>query len=197
MAILYWLKRPRMLAARIRYWVWERWNPDKPWLCPGTIAFCEAHLTRSMRGLEFGSGRSTQWFAQHLGHLTSVEHVREWHEQVTGTLASAGIGNVDYRLVPLDHPEAEPERREYSPTPAYVAVADAFPDRSLDFVLVDGHYRTHCVAHAVPKVAPGGYLVVDDANMWPALDALPVPSGWRVADDSTNGVKRCLIWQAT
>lgn len=185
-----------MLVRQVRYWAWEKRNPDKPWLCPGTVAFCESNLSRTMRGLEFGSGRSTRWFASRLGHLTSVEHAHTWYEQVAQTLSAEGVRNVDYRFVPLDHPEAEPERFEYVPTPAYVAVVDRFSDKSLDFVLVDGHYRTHCIRHAVPKVATGGYLVVDDVNMWPSHYALPIPDDWRIADDSTNGIKRCVVWQA-
>lgn len=196
MAVLFWLKHPRRLVARLRYWVWEKRNPDKPWMCPGTVRFCEAHLTRSMSALEFGSGRSTAWFAGRVGHLISIEYNQPWYEQVREQIAAAKLTNVDYRYVPLDHPLAEPEHLEYSPTPAYVAVADALPDRSIHFAVVDGHYRTHCVRHLVPKIAPGGYLLVDDVNMWPSVGDLPVPPDWRIADDSTNGVKRCVVWQA-
>jgi predicted O-methyltransferase YrrM len=196
MAIRFWLTRPRLLIHRLRFWVWERLNPDKPWLCPGTVAFCQAHLTQSMRALEFGSGRSTRWFAARVGHLTSIEHNPGWYERVKQDLTAAGVGNVDYRHVPLDHPEQEGEREEYHPVPSYVAVADDFADGSLGFVVVDGHYRTHCVRRAVPKIGPGGYLLVDDVNLWPSPAALPVPADWRIVDDSTNGIKRCVIWQA-
>ncbi len=196
MAIGFWLTRPAMAVARVRYWLWERQNPDKPWMCPGTIAFCEAHLSRSMTALEFGSGRSTRWFAEQVGHITSIEHNAGWFAIVQKQLAEAKISNVDYRLVPLGHPESEPERPAYAPLPDYVAAADAMPDRSLDFAVVDGHYRTNCVRRLLPKIKPGGYLLVDDINMWPSPAALPIPPGWRVADDSTNGVKRCIIWQA-
>ena len=51
--------------------------------------------------------------------------------------------------------------------------------------------------HAKPKLRPGGYLLVDDVNFWPSPAALPIPDGWAVVDDSTNGLKRCLIWRAT
>jgi len=196
MAIRYWLTRPRQAIARVRYWVWEKMNPDKPWLCPGTIAFCEKHLNKSMSALEFGSGRSTRWFAGLVGKLISVEHLADWHAIVTKQLADAGVTNVDYRLVQLDHPESEGERPSYSPTPVYVAVADSLPERSLGFAIVDGHYRTTCVRHLVSRMAPGGYLLVDDINMWPSQSALPVPADWKIVDDSTNGVKRCIIWQA-
>jgi hypothetical protein len=196
MAITFWLTRPRMALARARYWFWERANPDKPWMCPGTIQFCQDHLSQSMRALEFGSGRSTRWFASLVGQLISVEHNAEWYGVVKQQLADAGVSNVDYRHVPLNHPESEGERAEYAPVPDYVAVADGVADRSLDFAVVDGHYRTHCIRHLVPKMVPNGYLLVDDINLWPSPDVLPIPPGWRVVDDSTNGVKRCIIWQA-
>jgi len=148
-----------------------------------------------MKAMEFGSGRSTRWFSKLVGQLTSVEHNSRWYEQVRQQLVDAKIANVDYKLVPLNHPESEPEHTEYSPVPDYVAVADGVPDGSLHFAVVDGHYRTHCVHHLVPKIAPGGFLLVDDINMWESPDSLPVPASWRVADDSSNGVKRCIVWQ--
>ena len=114
---------------------------------------------------------------------------------MTKQLSDARIENVDYRFVALDHPEPEGERATYSPTPKYVAVADGLADRSLDFAVVDGHYRTHCVRHVVPKMAPNGYLLVDDLNFWPSPAALPIPPSWRIVDDSTDGIKRCIIWQ--
>lgn len=197
MTIQFWLKRPQMAIARIRYWIWEKMNPDKPWMCPGTIEFCESNLSSSMTALEFGSGRSTRWFSTLVGHLTSVEQDPQWYEQVEQELAAAEIANVNYLLVPLDHPAEAPERDEYSPVPNYVAVVDSVPDRHLDFAVVDGHYRNTCIKHLVKKIAPGGYLLVDDVNMWSSLESLPIPPQWRVADDSTNGIKRCIIWQAT
>jgi hypothetical protein len=125
-----------------------------------------------------------------------VEHNGEWYEAMRKQLADASIHNVDYRLVPLNSPESEGERPEYTPVPDYVAVADGLEDKSIDFAVVDGHYRTHCVRHLIPKITPGGYLLVDDINLWPSLKALPVPASWPIVDDSTNGLKRCIVWQA-
>lgn len=195
MAIGYWLKNPTMLFPRIRYWVWERLNPDKPWMCPGTIRFCETRLKPDMRGIEFGSGRSTAWFAGKLGHLISIEHHAEWYAQVRGKLQAAGVSNVDYRHVPLNHPQSEGEQETYAATPDYVAAADALEDNSIHFAVVDGHYRSHCIRHLLPKIAPGGYLLVDDCNIWSSFDRIPVPADWPIVDDSSNGVKRCVIWQ--
>jgi predicted O-methyltransferase YrrM len=194
MAVVYWLTRPVQGFARVRYWVWERRNPDKPWLTPGAVAFLEAHLTPGMTGLEFGSGRSTRWYARKLRHLTSVEHHAGWAEIVKGQLAAVGIANVDYRVVPLDHPESEGERPVYDPPPRYVAVASEFADGALDFVVVDGHYRSHCIRAVLGKLRPGGLLLVDDANLWPG-NAPPVPGDWPEVSRTTNGLKFTVVWR--
>jgi hypothetical protein len=196
MNLRHWLTHPAAALHRARYWCWERLNPDAPWLCPGTVRFCAARLRPTMTAAEFGSGRSTAWFARRVGRLTSVEHDAGWYRLVSERLVQERIENVDYRLVALDHPEADPERDEYERRPAYVAVLDEFADASLDLVIVDGHYRSHCVRAALAKLRPGGSLLVDDLGLWPSPEAVGVPRNWPVADDSSNGLKRCRIWQA-
>jgi len=195
MAIDFWIRRPWLIPARLKYWLWEKNNPDKPWMCPGTIAFCQATLTKSMKVLEFGSGRSTRWFAQLVGHVTSVEHDEAWYRIVQQQLAQAQVKNVDYLHVPLDHAPTAPELLSYDPIPQYVAVVERFADQSLDLIVVDGHYRTTCVRYATKKLARGGCLLVDDINMWTTLAEVGVPESWRIVDDSTNGIKRCVVWQ--
>jgi predicted O-methyltransferase YrrM len=170
-------------------------NPGKPWLCRGAVVYCEGVLTKSMTAIEFGSGRSTAWFAKHVGRLTSVEHDSGWHSQVAATLERERIANVDYRLVPLEHPENEPERATYEPLPAYVAVLNAFDDESLDLVVVDGHYRTTCIVNCLSKLRPNGLLLVDDVNLWPSESAIPVPANWPLVSRSSNGIKRTCVWR--
>jgi predicted O-methyltransferase YrrM len=192
----YWLSHPSALRHRLHYWIWEKLNPGRPWLCPGTVRFLSTHLDQSMKALEFGSGRSTMWFAERVGHLTSVEHDKAWYARVKTDLIANKVANVDYHLVPLDHEQAEPERAAYAPAPRYVCVADAFANQSLDLVLVDGHYRNHCIKRSIPKLRPGGYLIVDDANMWRSVQAVPAPEDWKIVDDETNGLKTTIVWQA-
>jgi hypothetical protein len=195
MNLSFWLRRPDRIFARVRYWAWERMNPDKPWLCPSTVRYCDQNLSSSMTGLEFGSGRSTAWFAGKLGRLVSIEHHSDWYEQVRARLASRKLTNVDYRLVPLDHQQSEPERVEYPIVPRYVAVADEFPDESLDLVVVDGHYRTNCIRLCLAKLRPGGFLLVDDLNLWPTRDDIPIPATWLVVDLGSNGLKQTCVWR--
>lgn len=191
----FWLAHPHLILARLNYWIWEQLNQDKPWMCPGTIDFCQQQFQGSLKALEFGSGRSTQWFARLTEHLTSIEHSSEWYSIAQAKLQSLGISNVNYLCIPLNHPETEPESSQYNPLPDYVKVLEQFEDGALDFVIVDGHYRTTCIMHSIPKIRDGGYLLVDDVNMWPSLKSLAIPTNWQIANDSTNGIKRCVIWQ--
>lgn len=193
----YWMKNPELIAARIRSWTWEKLNPDKPWLCPESIEYCERALSKSMRGLEFGSGRSTPWLAKRLGHLTSIEHSSDWHRKIRGILEREHLDNIDYRLIPLEHPENETEREVYDELPSYVAVLDAFPDENLNFILIDGRHRIACIKHCLGKLKKGGFLILDDAQLWQPLSSLPVPDNWLIVHKASDGLKTTCIWQKT
>lgn len=191
----FWLKNPKSVPYRVKYWIWEKLNPDKPWLCEGTIEFCKNNLNSSMLVLEFGSGRSTAWFAQKVNKLISIEYDTNWYEIVKKQLESKNITNVNLRLITLDHDSSEPEKDSYEICPKYIAALDEFEDNTFDFIIIDGHYRTNCTRKSISKLKPGGYLLVDDINLWNSLDALTIPVDWSVANQSSNGIKKAIVWQ--
>ena len=45
----------------------------------------------------------------------------------------------------------------------------------------------------IPKLAPGGFLVVDDVERWADRYELGIPPQWSLVDESTNGIKRSAI----
>lgn len=151
---------PWYVCNRTRQLVYERAHPDDPWLTPAAIRLLRSLLRPSDQGAEFGSGRSTLWFARRVTALASVEHDRRWHEAVSARLMAHGLGNVDYILAPEDQPV------EHGGDSAYARVALAFPDASLDFALIDGHYRDYSAKFTLPKIAPGGMLIIDNANWY-------------------------------
>src|SRR5688500_11513096 len=197
---------PRYIADRTRWSLYQRRNPDKPWLNPTAISLLDMLLQPFDRGIEWGSGRSTVWFAKHLSHLTSVEDNAEWHAIVKRQLNVANVTNVDYRLT---------EPSGSSPDSDYVRIVDEFADGSLGFALVDGassDARGHCANAVIPKLAPCGLLVVDNVNwfldhethspssryglgpaneIWAALQQRV--KGWRMMW-TTSGVTDAAIW---
>ncbi len=147
--------RPRCLYALLRRQVWIRTYPDVPWLTRQAVEILEDRLKPTDVGLEWGSGRSTIWFARRVAHLTSIEHNDHWYNRVKKTLSDKGIDNVDLHYAPLD---AESESQ-----PDYIRAAAELPKASLDFVLVDGRLRDQCTEVAMQLLKPGGMLIIDDA----------------------------------
>jgi hypothetical protein len=107
-ALKYYAKNPTTALRRVAYKFYELTHSDEPWMTQGAIRFCDASLTREMAGFEWGSGRSTAWFAQRLGSLTSIEHEPGWFQIIQKKLKRRGHCNVTYRHLPLNHPPDEP-----------------------------------------------------------------------------------------
>jgi hypothetical protein len=183
-------KNPSYAARLAAYKVYERLHPMDPWIAPDAVKWCNRNLERGMRAWEFGSGRSTAWFADRVGKLTSIEHDLDWYYRVKPRLG----GNVDYRLIPLDHPANEPTRPHYDSLPAYVAAVADQPDGSLDFVVVDGHYRQACILAVVPKIRSGGLLLLDNSD-WLAQAEWGVPDGWPIVHRSSSVMGTTTIWR--
>jgi hypothetical protein len=131
--------------------------PDAPWLTQAAIEFLASWLRPSHQGLEWGSGRSTFWFARRINRLVSVEHDTNYYWKVSAELRRGGLSKVDYRYCPEES--------------TYVAVVERLPPLSLDFVLVDGIARDRCALAALTRLKPGGLLILDNSNWY-----LPSPS---------------------
>jgi predicted O-methyltransferase YrrM len=154
--------RPRYLARRIDQAAFVKSHPNTPWITRNAIYLLDNWLRPTDRGLEWGSGRSTIWYAQHCKHVTSVEHNGEWHKIVVSKLRDANVADrVDYRFIACELAEhAEPESHPYAD------VAREFPDESFDWILVDGMIRATCMRLAIPKLKSGGLLILDNANRY-------------------------------
>lgn len=105
-------------------------------------------LSPSARVLEFGSGYSTLWFARRCGEVLSIEDDPHWYATVQALLKREGAGHVRHELRSGD---------------GYSRLDDV-PDSYFDFVLVDGTDRAGCVATALRKVKPGGWIYLDNSD---------------------------------
>lgn len=150
---------PRYLLDRVLEGQYRRRHPDEPWLTQDVIPILDGWLRNTDVAAEFGSGRSTAWFAARVGQLTSIEHDSSWYERVRPQVAP--LPNVTYRLAVN---EAE-----------YVGAAREFPADSLDFALVDGEYRDLCAETMLTAVKPGGLLAIDNANWFLAAPGTRSP----------------------
>jgi hypothetical protein len=72
--------------------LWARLSGMKralPWMAPRAVAFLADELSREDILLELGSGKSTAWYADHVGRVVSLEPNAEWAFRVKCDLAAA------------------------------------------------------------------------------------------------------------
>lgn len=146
----------RYLFARLRVMSFEKRHPDAPWLTAASIDLLGQLLLRTDRVLEFGSGRSTVWFAGRCAHVTSIEHDERWFSFVEKKVLQ--LGNVDYMLRSTATGSAV--------SSAYIRVLEELPDRSFDVLVNDGRLRDLVAEHGIAKLRSGGLMVLDNAERY-------------------------------
>lgn len=137
-----------------------------PWLAPKAIKILEEHLRShpDAKVLEYGSGRSTIWFAQRTRNLYSVEHHEGWYHKVL-EIAEEAIDCHPFHYFLLETP--------------YYEFSYEFEDAFFDIILVDGRNRKGCVAHCLTKLKPGGLLMLDDSERTYYHSVFPLLMGWK------------------
>jgi hypothetical protein len=166
-----------------------RWaHPDLPWLTRTANTFLETYLQPGDCGWEFGSGKSTIWFAKRVKHLVSVEHDPGWFKRVSAMLDANELTNVNYLLKQREQEDAG------QGLPAYVGALNEAEGESLDFIMIDGIYRDRCALTSLNKIKPNGILVIDNANHF--LPSRSYSPNSRSYADGPGGEKWSLFLQS-
>ena len=159
--------------------------PFEPLLCQAAITRFASLIDKDSVVLEYGAGASTLWLARRTWLTVSVEHDEEWYDEVA-TRADAANATV-YLVTDLSK---------------YAAMADEFPDRMFDVVFVDGpdKLRRGCIRAAIPKLRPGGWMIVDDTDWRMLQPGLVILQDWereeyRGTKFRWARVKGKIVWQ--
>ncbi len=145
---------------------WEIENPDAPWLVPKAVVFIENWLKKEMKGFEFGSGRSTKWFANKTSFYYSIEGDFSWFNKIKNE-NKINIKNGKCKIIYRDagnQINIELDKKE-----KYTNALADFKDSYFDFGLIDGHHRLECLEKSLNKVKNGGILIVDNTD---AIDGI-------------------------
>jgi predicted O-methyltransferase YrrM len=116
------------------------------------VSFLSEYVRPGDTVVEFGSGRSTMWFARAVGtqgKVISVEESQEWQEEVSRRLVAAGLPQADVQ------PSANDAVN-------YVQSAAMRLQGKADTILIDGAVRDACAVWALTAVKPGGIIVIDN-----------------------------------
>ncbi len=143
----------RYVKNRVIQILHEKTHPNDPWLTRQSVHILADLLQDTDTGLEFGSGRSTIWFAQRTSRVISIEHDFKWYQSVGQKIQDLNLeSKIDYR---------------YCDNIAdYVGQIDSLEDNSIDYCLIDGKARDECALKVLPKLKHEGILIIDNINLY-------------------------------
>jgi predicted O-methyltransferase YrrM len=136
-----------------------------PWVPYRVIEMLDEYLCPTHRAFEYGGGGSTLWFSDRVAELVTIEHDPDWYPTLENTVGS--LPNVV-----LSH---ETDDDDWA---GYVGAIAKYPDEYFDVVVVDGRQRVRCFEQAMPKVRPGGLLVLDNTDRPRYSRAFELASHW-------------------
>ena len=117
-----------------------------PWFTYPAIEYLRQFDLRDRRVFEWGSGNSSLFLAQRTKEVRSIEHDRAWAERATEKLSNLRV--------------------EWVPPDAYAEAIDR-DDSIYDLIVVDAVERPRCAAAALKHLAPGGLVILDNADWFP------------------------------
>jgi hypothetical protein len=176
-------------------------HPNEPWLPKAAIELLDQCIQPESVGFQWGAGPGTLWLAERVAALITIESNTTTFDRTQRLLREAKHDNVTLLL----HGE-----EAYG----YRAAAKDLDDSLLDFAIVAGHHRDACCQIILPKIRPGGILVIDNAErFFPsdsstpgalAPDASPASAPWRFVQGhlaswkctwTSDGRRDTALWQ--
>ena len=144
---------------------------QRPWLTYPAIDWLEQWPLENAKVFEWGCGGSTLYFLNRDATVTSVEHVSDWADAVQSKAREIKRDRLEIRCRSLPDSEQAVSSPEISkptissPTASsYESAIEDYADDSFDLILIDGRRRIACLRSAIPKVAPGGVIILDNAD---------------------------------
>lgn len=123
-----------------------------PWYTYPAIDFLRQRDFSGHTVLEFGGGQSTLWWSARARSVLTIEENAERFARLVPRIGA----NVALHNVPID-PTTQPLLRIRS-------VIEESRIRKFDVIVVDGHLRRALTAMAFDYLAPGGAIILDDAE---------------------------------
>ena len=170
--------RPPAREARLRHWAYSlprvrdalaMAELDVPWWTYRAIDVVDAWLSahpHPVRVFEYGTGASTLWLAQRADEVHSVEHDRAFADYFSPALAAHP--NVELHIVEAVR-SANPiitsakEGQAGLDFADYVATIDKIGG-TFALIVIDGRAREACLTAALPRLEPGGIIVLDNSR---------------------------------
>lgn len=176
------------------------------WITFKAKVWMESYLKPDMFVFEYGSGGSTLFLSSRINKLISIEHDKSWYRKVSNMLLKEKISNCEYILCEPEENMFSDELKNYTSKlknysgmnfEKYVKSIDKYPSGSFDLVIVDGRARVACVLHAISKIRPGGYLMLDNSERERYSEAIYFLADCKQTDFFGLGPYSPCLWQTS
>jgi hypothetical protein len=131
----------------------------QPWWNYEAADFIRSNLSDGATVWEYGGGASTSWLMDLNASITTIEHDPIWYTTLVSLSQSTSVRNIpctEFGTISSEAAEGFFDE--------YVHSIDACPDESLNLVIIDGRCRVACGQSALPKIEPGGFILLDDSD---------------------------------
>ncbi|MFI5000374.1 MAG: hypothetical protein ACHQK9_10905 [Reyranellales bacterium] len=122
-----------------------------PWYTYPAIDFLAQREFKGRDVLEFGGGQSTLWWQTRARSVLTVEGDRDWYRRIVGRMGA----NVNLHHVPVEPEDSLQQVRK---------VIEGHTTRKFDVIIIDGHRRRELAGLAFEYLAPGGAILLDNAE---------------------------------
>lgn len=124
------------MIFQIDRWIYEdRYGVKMPWYTYPCLKWLDGLDLKDKDVFEYGIGYSTDWYLSRGAKVYGVESNLDW---------------------------VRPEPEFYYTDNPIIYVSRILNLHLFDIVIVDGIYRDDCVAVAINRIKPGGYLICDN-----------------------------------
>ncbi|MBV8387236.1 MAG: hypothetical protein JOZ68_09750 [Acidimicrobiia bacterium] len=146
-----------------------------PWITYPAAAYLDSLDLTNRRMFEYGAGASTMYWQSRVAELVSVENDAAWRDLV--------LPKVDPKVVSI--------RLATDPESYTGSVAEGAP---WDVVVIDGYLREEAARKAVPCLAPGAIVVLDNTDWFPEPAAVLRDAGLLQLDFAGPGPTKAYQW---
>lgn len=122
-------------------------NNPTPWYTYSFLKFIEPRLKKHFHVFEFGAGNSTLWYSNKVCSINSVDHNKNWYDQLLSNLPS----NTKIVFKELT------ENGEYSKE-----VLNS--NKNFHIIVVDGEDRNNCIKNSFKKLTEDGVIIFDNTE---------------------------------
>ena len=150
-------------------------NDPLPWYTYPAIEFLYQFDFSNCDIFEFGSGNSSLFWGKRAKTVISVESDREWFDSVKNKISENQ--KILFASDKMD----------------YVHSIQA-SNQVFDIVIVDGMWRGLCTVEAVKSMKPGGFIIFDNLDWYPASSKFLRENGFLQIDFVGFGPVNTIAW---